>query len=41
VRAHVAAEREDAVEVDLEDLVEVGVGELLAWVAALDACAVD
>jgi hypothetical protein len=41
VCAYVAAEREDGVQVDLEDFVPVVVGELMAWVAALDACAVD
>jgi hypothetical protein len=41
VRSHVAAEGEDGVEVDLDYLIEVGVGERLAWVSALDAGAVD
>lgn len=41
VRAKVAAQREDGVEVDLHDLVEVGVGEPVARVPALDAGAVD
>lgn len=38
--AKVAAEGEDGVEVDLDDFVEVAVGEGLARVSALDACAV-
>lgn len=41
VRGDVAAEREGRVEVDLQHLEEVGVGELLGGVAALDASAVD
>lgn len=41
MRPDVAAEGEDCVEVDLDHLVEVRVGELLAGVAPLDACAVD
>lgn len=39
--ADVSAEGEDAVEVDLEDFVEVGVGEEVGGVPALDAGAVD
>lgn len=39
--ADVAAQGEDGVEVDLDDLVEVAVGEVLAGVPALDAGAVD
>lgn len=41
VGADVAAEREDGVEVYLHDGVEVGVGELVARVTALQARAVD
>jgi len=41
VRTHVSAEGENRVEVDLDDLVEVRVGELLAGMPALDASAVD
>lgn len=39
--ADVAAEGEDGVEVDLDDLVEVAVGELFTGVTTLDAGAVD
>lgn len=39
--AHVAAEREDGRQVDLQDFVPVGRGELVGWVSALDAGAVE
>jgi hypothetical protein len=41
VGADIPAQREDGGEVDLDDLVEVGVGEGFAGVTALDAGAVD
>lgn len=41
MRGDVAAERKGCVEVDLDDFVEVGVGESFGGVAALDAGAVD
>ncbi len=41
VGAEVAAEGEDGRQVDLEDFVPVGEGELMGGVAALDACAGD
>lgn len=41
VRAHVAAESEDRGEVYLEHGLPVVVGELVCWVALLDAAAVE
>lgn len=41
MRSHVAAEREDRAEVDLQHFVPVVLGELVRGMAALDAAAVQ